>query len=95
MPTLQAFPGKRHGPKQHPHHDERYENRDDDLALGGPGYDAFSSLYKASVDVHIDAGEAMIWARHFAFDYKHSPMTGWLFALWFAVFPASNGRWTS
>ncbi len=47
----------------------------------------FWTVSAASVDVHIDADEAMIWARHFAFGYKHPPLTGWLFALWFAVFP--------
>jgi 4-amino-4-deoxy-L-arabinose transferase-like glycosyltransferase len=47
----------------------------------------FWTVSTASVDVHFDADEAMIWAQHFAFGYKHPPMTGWLFALWFAVFP--------
>jgi 4-amino-4-deoxy-L-arabinose transferase-like glycosyltransferase len=47
----------------------------------------FWTLSAASVDVHIDADEALAWAEHFAFGYKHPPMTGWLFILWFAVFP--------
>jgi 4-amino-4-deoxy-L-arabinose transferase-like glycosyltransferase len=47
----------------------------------------FWTVSTASVDVHLDAGEALVWAQHFAFGYKHPPMTGWLFALWFAVFP--------
>lgn len=41
----------------------------------------------ASIDVHFDASEAMVWAQHFAFGYKHPPLTGWLFALWFSAFP--------
>jgi 4-amino-4-deoxy-L-arabinose transferase-like glycosyltransferase len=41
----------------------------------------------ASVDAHPDISEATLWAQNFAFGYKHPPMTAWLFALWFAVFP--------
>ena len=47
----------------------------------------FWEISTASVDVHFDASEAIVWAQHFAFGYKHPPLTGWLFALWFAVFP--------
>ncbi len=47
----------------------------------------FWTVSTAPIDIHIDADEAMIWARHFAFGYKHPPVTAWLFALWFAVFP--------
>src|SRR5580658_1871806 len=47
----------------------------------------FWTVSTASVDVHIDASEAAVWAQHFAFGYKHPPLTAWLFELWFAVFP--------
>ena len=47
----------------------------------------FWQISTASVDVHYDADEAMVWAQHFAFGYKHPPLTGWLFALWFSAFP--------
>jgi len=47
----------------------------------------FYQVSTASVDVHYDASEAMVWAQHFAFGYKHPPLTGWLFASWFSVFP--------
>jgi 4-amino-4-deoxy-L-arabinose transferase-like glycosyltransferase len=47
----------------------------------------FWEISTASVDVHYDASEAMVWAQHFAFGYKHPPLTGWLFALWFSAFP--------
>ena len=47
----------------------------------------FWEVSTASVDVNFDASEAIVWAQHFAFGYKHPPLTGWLFALWFAVFP--------
>ncbi len=47
----------------------------------------FWTVSTASVDIYTDADEAIVWARHFAFGYKHPPMTGWLFALWFAAFP--------
>src|ERR1700745_2144331 len=47
----------------------------------------FWQISTAPVDVHYDASEAVVWAQHFAFGYKHPPLTGWLFALWFSVFP--------
>src|SRR6516225_11811374 len=47
----------------------------------------FWEVSTATVDVHFDASEAIVWAQHFAFGYKHPPLTGWLFALWFSVFP--------
>jgi 4-amino-4-deoxy-L-arabinose transferase-like glycosyltransferase len=47
----------------------------------------FWTISAASVDVHVDADEALNWARHFAFGYKHPPMTGWLFIIWFSIFP--------
>jgi 4-amino-4-deoxy-L-arabinose transferase-like glycosyltransferase len=47
----------------------------------------FWEVSTASVDVHFDASEAIVWAQHFAFGYKHPPLTGWLFGAWFAVFP--------
>lgn len=53
----------------------------------------FWAISTAPIDAHIDAGEASVWAQHFAFGYKHPPMTGWLFKLWFAVFPRE--RWAS
>src|ERR1700730_16711699 len=51
----------------------------------------FWEISTASVDVHYDASEAVIWAQHFAFGYKHPPLTGWLFALWFSIFP--HAQW--
>jgi 4-amino-4-deoxy-L-arabinose transferase-like glycosyltransferase len=42
------------------------------------------------VALHWDASEAALWAQHFAFGYKHPPMTAWLFTLWFAVFPRAD-----
>ena len=50
----------------------------------------FDVVSLASVDVHPDNSEAILWARHFAFGYKHPPVTGWLFALWFAFFPRQD-----
>ncbi|MBV1697107.1 MAG: glycosyltransferase family 39 protein [Hyphomicrobiales bacterium] len=47
----------------------------------------FWTVSTAPIDIHIDADEAIIWARHFAFGYKHPPVTAWTFMLWFAVFP--------
>jgi 4-amino-4-deoxy-L-arabinose transferase-like glycosyltransferase len=42
------------------------------------------------VALHWDASEAALWAQHFAFGYKHPPMTAWLFASWFAIFPRTD-----
>jgi len=50
----------------------------------------FWEVSTASVDVHYDASEAVVWAQHFAFGYKHPPLTGWLFALWFSIFPQAQ-----
>ncbi len=50
-------------------------------------YDTVSS---ATVTLRWDASEASLWAQHFAFGYKHPPMTAWLFMLWFAVFPHTD-----
>ena len=47
----------------------------------------YDTLSTATVDAHWDNSEASLWAEHFAFGYKHPPMTAWLFALWFSVFP--------
>ncbi len=51
---------------------------------------AFHSVSLAPVDLNDDAAEAALWAQHFAFGYKHPPMTAWLFMLWFALFPRTN-----
>jgi 4-amino-4-deoxy-L-arabinose transferase-like glycosyltransferase len=53
----------------------------------------FWGISTAPLGAHIDASEASVWAQHFAFGYKHPPMTAWLFELWFAVFPRE--RWAS
>ena len=50
----------------------------------------FDVVSLASVDLHPDWSEAALWAHHFAFGYKHPPMTAWLFILWFAVFPRQD-----
>ncbi len=47
----------------------------------------FDIVSLASVDVHFDVSEAVLWAQHFAFGYKHPPLVAWIFALWFSVFP--------
>lgn len=50
----------------------------------------YETLSTVPVDAHSDISEASLWAQHFAFGYKHPPMTAWLFALWFSVFPRAN-----
>ena len=51
---------------------------------------AFQTLSLAPVDLRDDASEAALWAQHFAFGYKHPPLTAWLFMAWFAVFPRTD-----
>ena len=51
---------------------------------------AFQTISLAPVDLRDDASEAALWAQHFAFGYKHPPLTAWLFMAWFAVFPRTN-----
>jgi 4-amino-4-deoxy-L-arabinose transferase-like glycosyltransferase len=71
------------------------ENREGVIVAGALGcfaalwmlYDTFTL---APVDLRWDASEASLWAQNFALGYKHPPMTGWLFALWFAVFPRAD-----
>ena len=53
----------------------------------------FWTISTAPLDVHIDNDEALIWARHFAFGYKHPPMTGWVLCCGFPCSRANNGRW--
>ncbi len=50
----------------------------------------FTDLSLASVDVHFDLSEMSVWVEHFAFGYKHPPLSGWIFAAWFSVFPREN-----
>ena len=51
---------------------------------------AFHTVSLWPVDLRDDAAEAALWAQHFAFGYKHPPMTAWLFMAWFAVLPRTN-----
>jgi len=50
----------------------------------------FHTVALAPVDLRDDASEAALWAQHFAFGYKHPPMTAWLFMAWFAVLPRAD-----
>jgi 4-amino-4-deoxy-L-arabinose transferase-like glycosyltransferase len=51
---------------------------------------AFDTVSLWPAALHWDASEAALWAQHFAFGYKHPPMTAWLFAMWFAIFPRAD-----
>lgn len=48
---------------------------------------AFDVLSLGPLDAHPDLSEMSIWAQHFAFGYKHPPLSGWVFMLWFSFFP--------
>ncbi len=50
----------------------------------------FDGVSLATVDAHPDVSEAILWARNFAFGYKHPPLTAWLYIAWFAVFPRQD-----
>jgi 4-amino-4-deoxy-L-arabinose transferase-like glycosyltransferase len=50
----------------------------------------FDVVSLTTVDAHPDVSEAILWARNFAFGYKHPPLTAWLYMAWFAVFPRQD-----
>ncbi|MBM3526688.1 MAG: glycosyltransferase family 39 protein [Alphaproteobacteria bacterium] len=59
------------------------------------GYVAIWTLYgvlaKSSQDLHVDMTEVAAWARELALGYpKHPPLSAWIAAVWFAVFPAAD-----
>jgi 4-amino-4-deoxy-L-arabinose transferase-like glycosyltransferase len=47
----------------------------------------YHTLSTVSVSTDSDSSEVSVWAQHFAFGYKHPPLTAWIFMLWFSVFP--------
>ena len=50
----------------------------------------FDVVSLMTVDAHPDVSEAILWARNFAFGYKHPPLTAWLYIAWFAAFPRQD-----
>src|ERR1700761_1395740 len=60
------------------------------LAVFAALWMGFHTVSLWPVDLRNDAAEAALWAQHFAFGYKHPPMTAWLFMAWFAVFPRTD-----
>jgi 4-amino-4-deoxy-L-arabinose transferase-like glycosyltransferase len=51
----------------------------------------YAALAKASQDMHFDMVEVVAWSRELAFGYsKHPPLSAWLAAAWFALFPTSD-----
>src|SRR3954467_309585 len=49
---------------------------------------------KAAQDLFMDAAEAYVWGQRFLGGYgKHPPLTGWIAAVWYSVFPAED--WAS
>lgn len=50
----------------------------------------YGVLSNAATNVHIDVGEAIAWSREPAWGYKHPPMTAWIAAIWFGVFPVTD-----
>jgi 4-amino-4-deoxy-L-arabinose transferase-like glycosyltransferase len=69
--------------------------RERTVALVLIGYVAIWTLYgvlaKSSQDLHVDMTEVAAWARELALGYpKHPPLSAWIAAAWFAVFPAAD-----
>jgi len=60
------------------------------LAAFVAAWTIFDLVSLSTVDAHPDWSEAALWAHHFAFGYKHPPMTAWVFMAWFAVFPRQD-----
>lgn len=50
----------------------------------------FHTVVNIAVSIDSDTSEASMWAQHFAFGYKHPPLTAWVFRLWFSVFPRAD-----
>lgn len=50
----------------------------------------YHTISNISVATDSDTSEVSVWAQHFAFGYKHPPLTAWIFSLWFSVFPRSD-----
>ena len=51
----------------------------------------YAVLAKGSQDVHTDMAEVFGWSRELAFGHlKHPPLSAWLTAAWFALFPAAD-----
>lgn len=62
-------------------------------------YGLFWMLYRILAtwprDIHHDMTEAYVWSRALAGGYdKHPPMSGWIVAAWFSVFPATDWAFT-
>jgi 4-amino-4-deoxy-L-arabinose transferase-like glycosyltransferase len=50
----------------------------------------YHTVSNISVSTDSDTSEVSVWAQHFAFGYKHPPLTAWIFRLWFSTFPRSD-----
>lgn len=61
------------------------------LLLFVVAWTVFGIVAYASIDLHSDPLEAYAWGRHpTGGTYKHPPLTAWVPALWFAIFPAAD-----
>jgi 4-amino-4-deoxy-L-arabinose transferase-like glycosyltransferase len=50
----------------------------------------YHTVSNISVSTDSDTSEVSVWAQHFAFGYKHPPLTAWIFSLWFSMFTRSD-----
>jgi 4-amino-4-deoxy-L-arabinose transferase-like glycosyltransferase len=50
----------------------------------------FHTISNIAVSTDSDTSEVSVWAQHFAFGYKHPPLTAWIFSLWFSIFQRSD-----
>ena len=60
------------------------------IAGFGAAWWLFDLLSLGSVSAHYDLSELSEWAQHFAWGYKHPPLSAVVFGLWFAVFPRTD-----
>jgi hypothetical protein len=53
-------------------------------------YTVYAVVSNGSTDVHFDVGELVSWSREPAWGYRHPPMSAWVVAAWFSVFPLAD-----
>lgn len=51
----------------------------------------YAIVAKSSQGINADLGEMVVWSRNLDWGYpKHPPLTGWMLAVWFAIFPLAD-----
>lgn len=51
----------------------------------------YATIAKSTQGINADLGEMVVWARNLDWGYpKHPPLTGWILAGWFSIFPHTD-----